>query len=182
MIHIQLQNIHKTLDGNAVLKGVDLAINKGEILAVVGPSGSGKSTLLRCLNRLLDCEQGEILLNEKTILELLPPELRRRVSLVHQEAIMLKGTVQENVAYGLKIQEKEDDGLVKTALISAGLTEDYLLRDAEKLSGGERQRVALARSMVLGPEALLLDEPTASVDPRLKDEMEKTIISRTLLG
>ncbi len=100
MACILIKDLKKNLDGKQILKGVNLDVNKGEIMAVVGPSGSGKSTLLRCLNRLIEMEGGEVFFEGKDIRSLTPVNLRRNIVLVHQESAMLQGTVFDNVAFG----------------------------------------------------------------------------------
>jgi ABC-type multidrug transport system fused ATPase/permease subunit len=95
---ISVKGASKSLDGKRVLKGVNLEAGKGEILALVGPSGSGKSTLLRCINRLIEIDDGRVELEGKDIREYSPVELRRSIVLVHQESVMLQGTVSDNVS------------------------------------------------------------------------------------
>jgi tungstate transport system ATP-binding protein len=163
----QLQQVTKQYDGRQVLQVNHLEIQRGEIFALVGPSGAGKSTLLRLLNfldspstgtiRFLDVEFGA---NHSV-----PLAVRRRVTMVFQRPILLNQSVWSNVAFGLRLRGQGDDGQqIETALQQVGLT--HLKRQrARTLSGGEAQRVALARAMVLQPDVLLLDEPTANLDP-----------------
>ena len=159
-----------------MLRGVDIEVNKGEIMALVGPSGSGKSTLLRCLNRLLEIDSGEIIINGKDIRMISPVALRRNVVLVHQESAMFPGTVYENVAYGPSLLGKVEKEHIIRCLIESGLSGSYAKKDASKLSGGEKNRVALARALALRPKVLLLDEPTEGVDPKKIQHVEKTIL------
>ena len=128
----------------------------------MGASGSGKSTLLRCLNRLAEPQAGTIVLDGADIRALDPPALRRRVALVAQTPAMLPGTVQDNLAYGLTSLAADARD---AALTAAGLDPSFAPRRARELSGGERARVALARALTRDPDALLLDEPTAALDP-----------------
>ncbi|MFQ5886853.1 MAG: phosphate ABC transporter ATP-binding protein, partial [Anaerolineae bacterium] len=143
----------------------------------MGPSGSGKSTLLRLLNFLEPPTEGTIRFLGKAIQGNGGPplDLRRKVTMVFQSPVLLSGTVQENVAYGLRLRkEKATDGRVEEILRWVGL-EELAPAPARTLSGGERQRVALARAMVIEPEVLLLDEPTANLDPYNVGLMEEII-------
>jgi len=173
---IEIKNVQKTLGNNLILNGINLTIKKGEIIAMVGPSGSGKSTLLRCLNRLINIDQGSILFYNQNITEIPPIELRRSITLVHQDSTMLPGSVYDNIVYGPKLQGKNDDSIVRQSLKEAGLSEEFSTKTASKLSGGEKKRVALARALALRPQVLLLDEPSAGIDPKKVQTIEKTII------
>ena len=162
-----LEGVSKSYNGRLVLRVDSLDIRRGEILAVVGPSGAGKSTLLRLLNFLEPPTSGSIrfLDSEFSPERTLPLELRRRVTTVFQRPILLNRTVWANVAYGLKLRgRRQSAGQVQAALEQVGLT-SIAQQKARTLSGGEAQRVALARAMVLQPDVLLLDEPTANLDP-----------------
>ncbi len=171
----EIKRVRKKLGDTKVLKGIDLDIRKGEIISLVGPSGSGKSTLLRSLNRLIEADSGSIRFKSKSIKDLDPVELRRSAILVPQEAVMLPGTVRENIEYGPKLAGKTGCK-TNTCLKEAGLSTKFADKDASKLSGGEKKRVSLARAIALSPEVLLLDEPTAGVDPKKVERMEKTIL------
>ncbi len=173
---LRMRKVRKALGKKKVLRGLDLDIRKGEIMALVGPSGSGKSTLLRCVNRLLELDGGDIRLGGRSIRELPPVELRRKAVLVSQDAVMLPGTVRDNVAYGPSLLGDVDEGVVRRAMKDAGLPPGFAGKDASKLSGGEKKRVALARAVALEPDVLLLDEPTAGVDPRRMEMVEKAIV------
>jgi tungstate transport system ATP-binding protein len=163
----RLQNVSKVYDDRCVLQIDNLKIQRGEILALVGPSGAGKSTLLRLLNFLETPSSGRIrfLDAEFTESQPMPLRYRRRVTTVFQRPILLNRTVQANVMYGLRLRGLRDpEGRIENALEQVSL--QHLARQrARTLSGGEAQRVALARAIVLGPEVLLLDEPTANLDP-----------------
>ena len=162
-----LEQVVNAYNGRRVLQVDSLDIRRGEILAIVGPSGAGKSTLLRLLNFLEPPTSGSIrFLDLEFGADRTPPlELRRRVTTVFQRPILLNRTVWANVAYGLKLRrQRQFDGRVQAALEQVGLASMARQR-ARILSGGEAQRVALARAMVLQPDVLLLDEPTANLDP-----------------
>jgi len=150
-----------------VLSVSDLDIHRGEMLAVVGPSGAGKSTLLRLLNFLQPPTTGEVRFDGGVFAANrdAPLSMRRRVTTVFQRPVLLKRTVETNVAYGLRLRGQRDSAAeIAATLDEVGLAE-LAQQPARTLSGGEAQRVALARAMVLRPDALLLDEPTANLDP-----------------
>jgi ABC-type multidrug transport system ATPase subunit len=156
-----------------VLRDVAFDAAKGRVVALVAPSGAGKSTLLRCLNRLLAPEAGRVLLDGADVTTLDPCALRRRVGLVAQAPSMLPGSVRENLAYGLGGGGAEPR--LRGALAAAGLDGAFLHRTASELSGGERARVALARALTRDPELLLLDEPTAALDPSAAEHVAATV-------
>jgi ABC-type multidrug transport system fused ATPase/permease subunit len=158
--------------GRPVLDDVSFDAERGRVLVLAGASGSGKSTLLRCLNRLAEADAGTITLDGDDILALDPPALRRRVALVAQAPVMLPGTVADNLAYGLTGLGEQAS---VAALAAAGLDPDFAPRTARALSGGERARVALARALTRDPDAILLDEPTAALDPDTARHIAETI-------
>lgn len=172
----EIGKARKKLGENKVLKGIDLDVRKGEIISLVGPSGSGKSTLLRTLNRLIEIDSGSIVFKGRSIKEMDPVELRRNAVLVPQEAVMLPGTVRENIEYGPRLAGMKKECNVSSCLTNAGLSPGFADKDASKLSGGEKKRVSLARAIALDPEVLLLDEPTVGVDPKKVERMERTIL------
>ena len=162
-----LQNVTKVYEGRCVLEVENLSIHRGEIFAVVGPSGAGKSTLLRLLNFLEPPTQGRIrfLDAEFSAGQPMPLAYRRRVTTVFQRPILLNRSVWANVSYGLGLHGKRDQtDRIEKAIEQVGLR-DFTRQRARTLSGGEAQRVALARAIVLQPDVLLLDEPTANLDP-----------------
>ena len=174
---LDINDLKKSLEGNPVLKSIDLDIRLGEVMGLLGPSGSGKSTLLRCLNRIIEADSGDIFYKEKDLKEYPPNELRKEVVLVPQESVMFSGTVFDNVAYGPSIEGDVNREHILNCIRDAGLSSDFEQRQAEKLSGGEKRRVALARALALKPEVLLLDEPTSGVDPKKKEEVERSILN-----
>jgi putative ABC transport system ATP-binding protein len=166
------------LEGRKVLEDVNMGIQEGEAFCILGGSGAGKSMLLRTIVRLHEPSSGEVLLDGVSTCELEPSVLRRRVNMVQQTPAMLEGTVGDNLRYGLELlglPPEEVETRIDAALTVAALERSFLERRAEKLSGGERQRVAIARAHALRPEVLLLDEPTAALDPRRTREVERSI-------
>ena len=165
-----LRDVRKSYNGRETLALETLEIARGEILALVGPSGAGKSTLLRLLNFLEEPAAGTIAFEGQAYGPSRPAPLsvRRRVTTVFQRPVLLQRTVEANVAYGLGLRGGTAKADVRRH-VEATLQEVGLLgmakAPARTLSGGEAQRVALARAMVLQPDALLLDEPTANLDP-----------------
>jgi UDP-glucose/iron transport system ATP-binding protein len=170
---LALEDVSLDRAGRPVLRGVSLSAPAGAVTALLGPSGSGKSSALRCLVRLEEPGAGRVLLDGADVRELDPCALRRRVGLVTQTPAMLPGTVGENLAYAT---DGVGEGDQRAALGHAGLdAATFLHRAAGELSGGERARVAIARALVRRPEALLLDEPTAALDPARAAGIEELI-------
>lgn len=173
-----LEQITKTYNGRKVLEVEQLSIQPGEILALVGPSGAGKSTLLRLLNFLETPTQGKIHFHDYTFTAQneVPLDLRRKVTMVFQRPMLLNRTIESNVRFGLEMRGIHNSKeRVLAALAEVGL-EHLAHQKAHTLSGGEAQRVALARAIVLRPEVLLLDEPTANLDPYNVGLIEKIVL------
>ena len=163
----RLQNVAKDYDGRRVLQVDNLKIGRGEIFGLVGPSGAGKSTLLRLFNFLESPTTGRIrfLDAEFGANQPMPLAYRRRVTTVFQRPVLLNRSVRSNVSYGLRLRgQRNADRRVEAALEQVGL-QQLMRQRARTLSGGEAQRVALARAIALQPDVLLLDEPTANLDP-----------------
>jgi tungstate transport system ATP-binding protein len=161
-----LRGVARDYGGRRVLALESLEIERGEIFGLVGPSGAGKSTLLRLLAFVEPPSAGVLTFDGAPASNgALPLAQRRRVTLVFQRPILLKRSVEENVAYGLHLRgERDARAKVRAALQMVGL-EPLAAARAASLSGGEMQRAALARALVLEPDVLLLDEPTANLDP-----------------
>lgn len=163
----RLRGLIKDYAGRRVLEIERLDIWRGEVFALVGPSGAGKSTLLRLLNFLEFPSSGSITFEgvQYRAGQEMPLDLRRKVTTVFQRSMLLDRSVWDNITYGLRLRgENNSKSVTRQALERVGLA--HLSRQrARTLSGGETQRVALARAMVLQPKVLLLDEPTANLDP-----------------
>ncbi|MGI6367711.1 MAG: phosphate ABC transporter ATP-binding protein [Anaerolineae bacterium] len=173
----QLENVSKRYGRHTVLDIRALDVMRGEILALVGPSGAGKSTMLRILNFVESSDTGTITFNGRVYApnQSVPLDERRRVTTVFQRSLLLKRSVRANVAFGLQLRgQRNYQEKVLSALRRVGL-ERLLRQKANTLSGGEAQRVALARAMALGTDVLLLDEPTANLDPYNVSAIEKII-------
>ncbi len=160
----ELTGVQQIYTGRTVLDVESLQVRMGEILTLVGPSGAGKSTLLRLLNFLETPSAGRIRFAGQETNGNVPLDVRRQVTTVFQRSILLRASVRENIAYGLGLRGEHVDGRVDEILARVGL-ESLANAQATKLSGGEMQRVALARALVIRPQVLLLDEPTANLDP-----------------
>jgi polar amino acid transport system ATP-binding protein len=164
-------NIHLSFGSNHVLRGIDLHVPQGTTASVIGPSGSGKSTLLRVMNRLIEPEQGDILLDGKSVLQENPDELRRRIGMVFQQFNLFPHkTVAENVSLALhKIRKMPKDQARAKALEQLDMVGLKHKADARpgNLSGGQQQRVAIARALAMEPEVMFFDEATSALDPEL---------------
>jgi putative ABC transport system ATP-binding protein len=168
-----LRNVTYRRGGRVILSALSVDLRQG-MTALVGPSGAGKSTLLRLLNRLADPDSGTVEYRGRDVRDYDVRELRREVALVPQLPALLPGTVAENVGYGPALCGRQCE--VESALGLAGLDGTFSQRAALQLSVGEQQRVMLARALALEPSVLLLDEPTAALDQRSRDAVERTLL------
>ncbi len=177
---LQVRNLKKSFGTLKVLKGVDLDVNKGDVVAILGSSGSGKTTMLRCLNFLERADAGTMLFDEKQ-LELHSASradinaLRRRTGFVFQNYnLFANKTALQNVTEGLIIARKmpraQAEEIGRAALVEVGM-EDRADSYPSQLSGGQQQRVAIARAIAADPEIIYFDEPTSALDPELTGEV-----------
>ncbi len=178
---IEFKNVSKHFGQTQVLHDIDLKINQGEVVVIIGPSGSGKSTLLRCINKLEEITSGELIVDG---LKVNDPKVDER--LIRQEAGMVfqqfhlfpQMSALDNVAFGpirVRGAKKEDaQKLAKELLAKVGLAERAHHFPSE-LSGGQQQRVAIARALAVKPKMMLFDEPTSALDPELRHEVLKVM-------
>ena len=174
---IKVTGLKKSFGENHVLKGIDIEINAGEVVCVIGPSGSGKSTFLRCLNRLEEATEGQILVDGESITD---PKanvdrIRRHMGMVFQQFNLFPHmSVLDNLTFApvqLKLKTREEaEAKAKQLLARVGLAEkvDAMPRS---LSGGQQQRVAIARALAMEPDIMLLDEPTSALAPEMVCEV-----------
>jgi putative ABC transport system ATP-binding protein len=168
-----LRDVTYRRGGRVILSALNVELREG-MTALVGPSGAGKSTLLRLLNRLADPDSGTVEYRGRDVRDYDVRELRREVALVPQLPALLPASVAENIGYGPRLCGRGCD--VEEALMLAGLDGTFAERAALQLSVGEQQRVMLARALALEPNVLLLDEPTAALDERSRDAVERTLL------
>ncbi len=174
---IKIEHLKKNFGENEILKDINLDINKGEVVCIIGPSGSGKSTLLRCLNLLETPTSGRILYNDENILEkgFKIEELRTKMSMVFQQFNLFNNkTVLGNCTLAqekvLKRSHSEAVEIATKNLETVGL-KDRINYKISKISGGQKQRVAIARALCMNPEVILFDEPTSALDPEMVGEV-----------
>ncbi|WP_048569875.1 spermidine/putrescine ABC transporter ATP-binding protein [Clostridium cylindrosporum] len=170
---IELKGLSKEYDGQKVLKEINLYVRKNEFITLLGPSGCGKTTTLRLIGGFEVPTSGQILFEGKDIASL--PPYRRRVNTVFQKyALFPHLDIYENIAFGLRLKGMDEDLIdskVKDMLHLVNL-DGFEIRDVDSLSGGQQQRVAIARALVNEPEVLLLDEPLAALDLKIRKEMQ----------
>ena len=170
---IEIKNVSKSFGDKNVLKDINLYINQGEFLTLLGPSGCGKTTLLRMIAGFLQPDEGSILLDGKDLAGTSPYE--RPLNTVFQRyALFPHLDVYDNIAFGLKLKkvpQEEIDKRVRRVLKLVAMS-DYEDRDVETLSGGQQQRIAIARAIVNQPKVLLLDEPLAALDLKMRKDMQ----------
>jgi L-cystine transport system ATP-binding protein len=181
---IRIRGIHKAFGHNQVLKGVDLTVDKGDVLAIVGPSGSGKTTLLRCINFLERADAGEISIGATSVAFHRASAkdiaaVRKQTAMVFQNYNLFNnmtvlGNVMEGLVTARKVPKKEAEAISKTVLDKVGLTDKFDTYHSQ-LSGGQQQRVGIARALALNPEVILFDEPTSALDPELVGEVLSVI-------
>ena len=175
---LRMEHIKKSFDGLEVLKDISLSVEEGEVLAIIGPSGSGKSTLVQHLNGLMKATSGSIYFNGADIYDegYNMKELRSKVGLVFQypEHQLFEIDVFSDVCFGPKnlgLDKKETELRAFDALKKVGLPDELFYQSPFELSGGQKRRVAIAGVLAMKPEVLILDEPTAGLDPKGRDEI-----------
>lgn len=174
MSYLKLSNLSKkyTSKGNYVIKDMNLEINKGEFIVFLGPSGCGKTTIIRMISGLEDVSGGDILINDKSIINLKPKD--REVSMIFQSyAVWPHMSVFDNIGYPLKMQKISKSEIDRRVRVAAKITniEELLDRYPLNMSGGQRQRVAVSRAIVIEPKLFLMDEPLSNLDAKLRISM-----------
>jgi len=177
---VEAESLSKSYNGKKVLENISFKVTKGETFVIIGPSGVGKTTLLRLIDLLDYPSSGNILFKGINTASLSGKDrlsFRRRIGMVFQSTVLFDTTVYSNVSYGLRIRgipREQEKKKVSKALRTVGL-DSFQQRYAKTLSGGEAQRVAIARILSYEPELMLLDEPTANLDPANTSAVEKAI-------
>jgi phospholipid/cholesterol/gamma-HCH transport system ATP-binding protein len=183
-IVIKMEHLKKSFGNNHVLRDINLVINKGENLAILGQSGTGKSVLIKCIVGLVEIDDGKLLIHGKNISELKERELietQKKVGFLFQSGALYDSmTVRENLEFPLRkqshsISKEELESIVKEALHDVGLDE-AIDKTPSELSGGMRKRLGLARTLILKPEIMLYDEPTTGLDPITSKEISNLIL------
>ena len=174
---LQVRHLSKSFGSNVVLRDIDFAVSKGDVISIIGASGSGKSTLLRCINLLETPTHGEIWYNGKNVADrkVKPHEYRSHVGMVFQSFNLFNNmTVLQNCMVGqMKVLGRKKEEARKTALYyleKVGMA-PYINAKPRQISGGQKQRVAIARALAMNPEILLFDEPTSALDPEMVGEV-----------
>ena len=174
---INIKDLYKTFGDHDVLKGINLEVNKGEVVSIIGSSGSGKSTILRCINLLEEPTSGDILIDGQSSIrnELNKEQLATKVGMVFQSFNLFNNmNVLKNCMIGQITVLKRDKETAKANALKClnlvGMTQFINARPAQ-LSGGQKQRVAIARALAMDPECLLFDEPTSALDPEMVGEV-----------
>lgn len=176
-VKIKVKGLKKSFGSLHVLKGIDAEITTGEVICVIGPSGSGKSTFLRCLNRLEEATEGEILVDGESITGKNSDidKIRRHIGMVFQQFNLFPHyTVKENIMLApveLKIKTKEEAEKKAMELLRRVGLADKADAKPKELSGGQQQRVAIARALAMEPDIMLFDEPTSALDPEMVCEV-----------
>ena len=170
---IKIEHLSKSFGDKVVLNDINLDIRRGEFITLLGPSGCGKTTLLRMIAGFLKPDSGAIVMDGNNITEV-PPHLRPLNTVFQRYALFPHLNVYENIAFGLKLNKvpaQEIETRIRKALRMVSMT-DYEDRDVNSLSGGQQQRVAIARAIVNRPKVLLLDEPLAALDLKMRKDMQ----------
>lgn len=171
---LELQNISKSFEGHTVLDNINLKINKGEIISILGPSGCGKSTLLNLILGLHEVSSGKILMDGEDITHV--PMKKRGFNIVFQDfALFPNLNAYKNITYGLKNKADVSTQEEVDSLIDLLNLREHLNKRIDELSGGQKQRVAIARTLVMKPRILLLDEPLSALDGMIKESIKTHI-------
>ncbi|PRR78311.1 putative ABC transporter ATP-binding protein YbbL [Clostridium liquoris] len=174
---LEFSNVSFSNDGKSILKNLNIHIESGDYISIVGPSGSGKSTFLKLCNNLISPSEGNISFNNKNISEYNPIELRKEIAYCFQMPHLFGNTVMDNLSFPFKIRNKKVDmDRIKYLFSLFSMDEEFIDEKVLNLSGGEKQRIALMRTLMFAPEILLLDEVTSALDS------ENTLIVENIIN
>lgn len=185
---LKVENLYKNYGDNPILKGVNLTVNKGDVISIIGKSGSGKTTLLRCLNLLVEPDDGQIFFLDEEITSKTAKidNIRQQMGMVFQSFNLFNNlNVLDNCTLALKevlkmsVEEAEAKAVFYLNKVGMG---DFIKKSPHTLSGGQQQRVAIARALCMEPKVMLFDEPTSALDPLLIDEVLNVIKSLAAEG
>jgi len=172
----EVKDLSYQVGATKILKHINLDIEKGQYVTVVGPSGSGKSTLMRILASMISATSGEVLFNGKLIETYEPTAYRQQVSYAFQQPTLFGKTVRDNLMFPFEVRKKEfDEAKVVEYLKMVNLDETYIDKSVNDVSGGEKQRIALLRNLIFPPEVLITDEVTAGLDTENKAIVHKML-------
>ncbi|MDU5021042.1 MAG: ATP-binding cassette domain-containing protein, partial [Clostridiales bacterium] len=178
---IKMKHIKKTYDDKVIIKDLNLDINKGEFITVIGSSGCGKTTVLKMINGLNTPDKGDIFINGKNIKNENIIELRRKIGYsIQGSALFPHLTVEKNISYVLDLINEKNKDEIKESILKlikvVGLEDNILNRYPDQLSGGQQQRVGIARALAAQPDILLMDEPFGAVDEITRKQLQNEIV------
>jgi putative ABC transport system ATP-binding protein len=174
---LEFSNVSFSNEGKSILKNLNIRVESGDYISIVGPSGSGKSTFLKLCNNLISPSEGNILFNNKNVSEYNPIELRKKIAYCFQMPHLFGDTVMDSLSFPFKIRNKKVDmDRIKYLFSLFSMNEEFIDEKVLNLSGGEKQRIALMRTLMFTPEVLLLDEVTSALDS------ENTLIVENIIN
>ncbi len=177
---IKLKNVTKKYDNVEVLKNINLTIEKGQLVTLLGASGSGKTTILKLINKMIVADEGEVIVDGKNVQHIDEIALRRSIGYaIQQVGLFPHMTVEDNITYVMYLKGKSPQEKRKVALdliLKMGLDESYLRKYPSQLSGGEKQRVGVARAFAGSQDIILMDEPFGAVDELQKNKLQNQLI------
>lgn len=180
---LEIKDVSYTVDNRTILSDINLTINKGDTIAIIGPSGSGKSTLFRLISNLISPTQGALYYQQQNYEQINPESLRMDVSYLLQQSDLFETTIADNLAFSAQVRDEHfDKKRAKQLLKAVGLDHYKLDAKVQRLSGGERQRITITRQLMYLPKVLLLDEATSALDTQNRNRVEELIFSLAKQG